>query len=64
MHTCVRAGEVVTFREAPMPSNPAFVALIGLCRRKRAASLLLARDALVEHGALDEAMFKTRGRGA
>jgi hypothetical protein len=61
-YSCTRDGANITLTEIPLRDDPAYLAVLGRSRTKHRAELLVARDALTEHGALDSDTYNQRSR--
>lgn len=53
-HVCVRDGISISFFDIFLPDDPSYRSAMGFSKRKDAAVLLSAQEALIQRGALDD----------
>jgi hypothetical protein len=61
-YSCVRDGKTISLTEIPLPDDPSYVAILGLSGPKHSETLLYARDALQQRGAIDVNEYEQRTR--
>jgi len=63
-YSCTNDGKVITLLETPLSEDLSYYWVLGLSRHEYSAALLSARDALIQHGALDDEAYKLQSPNA